>query len=60
MEQVWLSQDVFAKTQLRQYGDWGYGHIVTNLVPVFKPAGITEAQITTMTVHNPARLLIVP
>ena len=60
VDQVLLSQDVFAKTQLRRYGGWGYDHILTNLVPMFKRAGITEAQITTMMVHNPARLLTVP
>ena len=60
VEQVWLSQDVFATTQLRGYGGWGYDHILANLVPMFMRAGINEAQITTMMVHNRARLLTVP
>jgi phosphotriesterase-related protein len=59
-EQVWLSQDVFAKTRIRRYGGWGCDHILTNLVPMFRRAGITQAQMTTMMVHNPARLLTVP
>jgi phosphotriesterase-related protein len=60
VSQLLLSQDIFTKMQLRQYGGWGYDHILTNVVPMFKRAGISETQVQVMMVHNPARLLAIP
>ena len=56
VDRLLLSQDVCVKMQLRRYGAYGYAHILENIVPMLHQAGITQAQIATMTVDNPARL----
>lgn len=57
IKQVLLSQDVCVKLMTRQYGGWGYAHLVDVLPPRFYAAGVTPAQIHTMMVENPKRLL---
>jgi phosphotriesterase-related protein len=55
--QLLLSQDVCAKIDLRSFGGVGYAHIVGELLPDFRRAGVTEAQLTTMLTDNPRRVL---
>jgi phosphotriesterase-related protein len=55
-ERLLLSHDICVKMQLRRYGSCGYAHVLENIVPMLRHAGITQAQIDTMTIHNPARL----
>jgi len=54
--QILISQDIWNKTQRRKYGGWGYAHILDNVVPVMKDKGMTDADIRTIMVENPARL----
>lgn len=56
-ERVLISQDVCLKTKLVKYGGQGYSHILNNIVPQMLARGITEADISTMMVDNPRRLL---
>jgi phosphotriesterase-related protein len=56
-DQVLLSQDVCLKIDLRKYGGNGYDHILVSILPMFRRAGITEAQIHKMLVSNPRRAL---
>ena len=55
--QLLISHDTFTKIQLKRYGGWGYAHILTNLLPQFRRAGISDEQIHTIMVDNPRRLL---
>jgi len=57
LKQILLSQDIFLNMRLRRYGGCGYDHILTNILPLMKSQGITEDQIHTMFVENPARML---
>lgn len=57
LSQILLSCDVCLKTLLRTYGGWGYDHLLVNVVPMMKEAGITDSQITTMLKDNPANFL---
>jgi phosphotriesterase-related protein len=57
LERILVSQDVAFKTSLVKYGGGGYGHILRDLVPHMRHAGITEKQLQTIMVENPARLL---
>lgn len=57
LEHILVSQDVAFKTSLVKYGGWGYAHILRDLVPHMRHAGISEAQLQTILVANPARLL---
>ena len=42
---------------LRPIANWSIVHIFRNIIPALKAAGVTEAQIRTMMVDNPKRLL---
>ncbi len=51
-----LSQDVFLKMMLTRYGGFGYGYILEHFVPRLRRHGVSDAQIETMLVTNPARV----
>ena len=55
--QMLLSCDVCLKNLLHTYGGWGYDHVLTNIVPMMEEYGITNDQIHTLLVENPARWL---
>ena len=52
--QILLSHDVATKHRLHAYGGLGYDHLITNVVPRLRKRGLSEAQISTMIVDNPA------
>ena len=58
LRQILLSCDVCLKNLLHTYGGWGYDHVLTNIVPMMEDEGITEEQIHTLLVENPADWLI--
>jgi len=55
--QILLSHDICTKTSLKTYGGTGYAFILERFVPYLKRQGVTDAQIATMLVENPRRLL---
>lgn len=57
IERLLVSQDVCMKTQLHAYGRWGYDHILVNVLPMMRKAGLTEGQLHTLLVENPRRVL---
>lgn len=36
--------------------DWHYNHLIDNVIPALRQAGVTDAQIDQMTVENPRRI----
>jgi len=52
-----LSHDVCYKTDLTRWGGDGYGHILRNIVPRLRAAGVSDADLQRMLVENPRRLL---
>ena len=52
-----IAQDVCTKTQTTAYGGWGYAHISRHVEPWMRRAGLSDAEIRTLRVENPARLL---
>lgn len=56
IKQIVISQDIWNKTQRRTYGGWGYAHIMDNTLPVMRAKGMTQDDIRTIMVDNPARL----
>jgi phosphotriesterase-related protein len=59
VERVLLSQDVCHDSQLRRYAGNGYTYLTDTFLPRLRDAGVSDAEIETMTVANPRRLLTV-
>jgi phosphotriesterase-related protein len=57
--QVFVSQDVCERLQLRAYGGYGYAHLLTTIRPRLRRAGVDDATIDRLLRANPARLLTV-
>jgi phosphotriesterase-related protein len=60
ISQVVVAQDICLKTMLTHYGGHGYAHILRRVVPGFRWAGFSEADVDTVLVANPRRLLGMP
>jgi phosphotriesterase-related protein len=58
-ERILLSQDVCNDAQLRRYGGHGYTYVATTFLPRLREAGVSAAEIETMTIANPRRLLTI-
>jgi phosphotriesterase-related protein len=58
-ERILLSQDVCHDSQLTQYGGNGYTYLARTFLPRLREAGVSDAEIETMTVANPRRLLTI-
>lgn len=59
-DRIVLSQDICLRHELASLGGHGYGHVLTNIVPRLREAGVTEALIDQMLVGTPRRLLSLP
>ena len=55
--QVLLSHDIATKHRLHAYGGLGYDHLITNVMPRLRQRGLSDEDIETLVVGNPARLL---
>lgn len=58
LSQILLSCDLCLKNLMHKYGGWGYDHVLTNIVPMMEDEGITQEQIQTLLVKNPADWLL--
>ena len=58
-ERILLSQDVCHDSQLTRYGGNGYTYLARTFLPRLRKAGVSDAEIETMTVANPRRLLTI-
>lgn len=54
--QILLSHDVATKHRLHAYGGLGYDHLITNVVPRLAKRGLSESDIETLIVKNPAQI----
>ena len=45
------------KTDYERYGGWGYGHVLTHMVPLVVERGLDGAAIDAITTQTPARIL---
>ena len=59
VDRIQLSQDVCHDSQLRRYGGNGYTYLAESFLPRLREAGVSEAEIRTITVDNPRRLLTI-
>ena len=58
-DRLFLSQDVCNDSQLRAFGGNGYTYLAETFLPRLRAAGVSDAEIETMTVTNPRRLLAI-
>lgn len=56
-EQVLMSQDICTKARLSAFGGHGYAHLIENVVPMMSERGFTKAEIDTLLIRTPRRLL---
>jgi phosphotriesterase-related protein len=59
VERILLSQDVCHDSQLRRYGGNGYTYLAETFLPRLRSVGVSDAEIRTITVDNPRRLLTI-
>jgi phosphotriesterase-related protein len=57
VRQLLVSQDVALKMDLRTYGGYGYDHILRDIVPALRRAGLEQSDIETILIDNPRRAL---
>ncbi|MFT5260403.1 MAG: phosphotriesterase-related protein [Saprospiraceae bacterium] len=55
-KQVLLSHDVATKHRLHTYGGLGYDHLITNVMPRLRKRGLSDSQVATLIVDNPAEV----
>lgn len=58
-ERILLSQDVCHDSQLSRYEGGGYTYLADTFLPRLRAAGVSDAEIETMTIGNPRRLLTI-
>lgn len=58
-DRILLSQDVCHDSQLTCYEGHGFAYLATSFLPRLRAAGVSDAEIETMTVSNPRRLLTI-
>ncbi len=58
-DRLFLSQDVCNDSQLTSLGGNGYAYLTDTFLPRLRAAGVWDAEIETMTVANPRRLLTI-
>jgi phosphotriesterase-related protein len=56
---ILLSQDVCHDSQLVRYGGNGYTYLSESFLPRLREAGVSDDEITTITIENPRRLLTI-
>ena len=59
LDRILLSQDVCHDSQLLRYGGHGYTYLARSFLPRLLAAGVSEAEISAITVANPRRLLTI-
>ncbi len=57
LERIVISHDICYRTRLTRYGGHGYQHIFANVIPMMRRRGYTDAEIDTIMVRTPRRLL---
>ncbi len=56
-DRLLISQDVCFPQHLEWFGGIGYGYLLTKFVPMLLDIGVTQEQVDTLLIANPARVL---
>lgn len=55
--QLTLAHDICTRTQFHRYGGWGWDHILRNIVPRLRHAGVSQQELDTILIDTPRRLV---
>ena len=55
--QLTLAHDICTRIQFHRYGGWGWDHLLTNIVPRLRHAGVSQPELDTIFIQTPRRLL---
>ena len=55
--QIMLAHDICTLIQFHQYGGWGWDHLLSNIVPRLRYAGVSQQELDVMFIETPRRLL---
>jgi phosphotriesterase-related protein len=55
--QLLISHDVCLKVHMREFGGYGYDHILSNIIPMLKAKGVSGKQIDQVMCKNPKKIL---
>ena len=55
--QIMLAHDICTLKQFRHYGGWGWDHLLSNIVPRLRHAGVSYQELDVMFIETPRRLL---
>lgn len=58
-DRIVLAHDTFGKHAMTKYGGYGYAHILKNIAPRFREQGVTQADLDSMLIANPASILTI-
>lgn len=56
-DKLLMTNDICLKTMLAEYGGNGFMHVARTMVPMLRYIGVDEADITRLTITNPAEFL---
>jgi phosphotriesterase-related protein len=59
LERIAISHDICHCTRLTKFGGHGYAHIFKNVLPLMRSRGFSDAEIDTIMVATPRRLLTI-
>ena len=51
---------ICTRIQFRRYGGWGWDHLLTNIVPRLRYAGVSQQELDAMFIDTPRCLLTLP
>ena len=57
IKNILIGNDTCFKHRLHYYGGFGYDHFLRNILPILRYEGVTEKEIRTLLIENPARFL---
>lgn len=57
VSQILMCNDICLKSMLCAYGGWGYGHVLQNITPMLRDAGVAQSMVDTILVTNPREFL---
>ena len=57
IRQIFISCDIDGRTLMKNWGGWGYSHLITRGLSLLRKAGLTWKQIDQITRENPKEFL---